>query len=123
MGRRVIGPLSNTIVGGYVEGKTTINPATGAISLDLSTSNVFVLTLTGPVTISIVNSGSVGEVYSALIIVKNSNSRTITWPASVKWPSGAAPAGSAGATAIDVYSIMTEDGGTTYLGAPVGFNY
>lgn len=123
MGRRVIGPFSNTIVGGYVEGKTVISPATGAITLDLSTSNVFVLTLTGPVTITISNSGSVGEVYSAFIIVKNTSGRTITWPGSVKWPSGSAPGTSAGATATDIFTLLTEDGGTTYLGAPVGFNY
>lgn len=44
---------------------------------------------------------------------------TITWPASVEWPSGAAPAAPASGE-TDVYTFFTTDGGSTYYGNQVG---
>jgi len=44
---------------------------------------------------------------------------TITYPSSVKWPSGAAPTAPASGE-TDVYTFFTTDGGTTYYGNQVG---
>lgn len=43
--------------------------------------------------------------------------RTIAWPASVNWAGGAAPTLTSTASAVDVISLLTIDGGTTYDGA------
>lgn len=44
---------------------------------------------------------------------------TIAWPASVEWPSGAAPAAPASGE-TDIYTFFTTDGGSTYYGNQVG---
>jgi hypothetical protein len=44
---------------------------------------------------------------------------TITYPSSVKWPSGTAPAAPASGE-TDVYTFFTTDNGTTYYGNQVG---
>ncbi len=44
---------------------------------------------------------------------------TITYPASVDWPSGTAPTAPASGE-TDVYTFYTTDGGTTYYGFQVG---
>ena len=44
---------------------------------------------------------------------------TLTWPASVDWPSGTAPTAPASGE-TDVYTFYTTDGGTTYYGFQVG---
>jgi len=50
-------------------------------------------------------------------ITQDSVARTITWPASVKWPGGSAPILSTGAGAIDFADLWTDDAGTTWYGA------
>jgi len=44
---------------------------------------------------------------------------TITWPSSVKWPSGTAPDSPASGTK-SMYAFVTADGGTTYYGKLAG---
>ena len=44
---------------------------------------------------------------------------TITYPSSVKWPSGTAPTAPASGE-TDIYTFFTTDGGTTYYGNQVG---
>ena len=46
---------------------------------------------------------------------------TLTWPASVQWPAGAAPITPA-AGETDVYTFVTDDGGTTYIGLQTADN-
>lgn len=46
-------------------------------------------------------------------------SRAITWPASFKWPGGVPPTLTQTANAVDIISIMTDDGGTTWFGSYV----
>lgn len=43
-------------------------------------------------------------------------SRTIAWPAAVKWTLGAAPSLTQTANAVDVFSFFTTDAGTTWYG-------
>ena len=45
----------------------------------------------------------------------------ITWPSSVKWPSGTAPTTPAAGTK-DLFTFLTTDGGTTYYGKKAGSN-
>ena len=51
-----------------------------------------------------------------LVVLKQDSvgSRTITWPGTVKWPSGTAPTLSTGANAIDIVSFYYD--GTSYYG-------
>jgi hypothetical protein len=115
--------FSNTIVDsptmkGYKEFANTAS-VTGATTLDLSTTNIYNLTLTGNMTVTLSNPPASGTLYSVMMIVKQdgTGSRTITWPASVKWPNASAPTLSTAANAVDVLNFFTVDGGTTYYGS------
>lgn len=47
-------------------------------------------------------------------------SRLVTWPASVVWPGGSAPMLATAANAVDVITLFSRDGGTTWYGFPTG---
>jgi len=49
--------------------------------------------------------------------------RTITWPASVKWPNGTVPTRTTTANRTDVYSFYTLNGGTDWYGILSIYNY
>ena len=48
------------------------------------------------------------------LVLTNGGSKTITWPASVKWSAGAPPALTE--SGVDVLTFLTADGGTTWYG-------
>lgn len=100
----------------YSEYVSTNATATGAITLDLSTSNFFNLTLTGNITPTFSNPPS-GRMFSFTFVAKQdaTGGRTITWPAGTKWPGGVAPPATTTANAIDIWSVMTYDGGSTWI--------
>ena len=50
-------------------------------------------------------------------------SRTITWPASVRWPNGTVPTRTTTANRTDVYSFYTIDGGSNWYGILSIYNY
>ena len=98
-------------------GANTVSTASTVI--DVSTFNVFNLSMTLNTTVSFTNPPASGTAYSFMLYCKQDGvgSRTITWPASVKWPNSSVPTMSTGANKIDVFNFFTLDGGTTYLGA------
>ena len=49
------------------------------------------------------------------------SSRTITWPSSIEWAGGIAPSAPAGGE-TDVYTLVTDDGGTSYVGVKTADN-
>lgn len=111
--------LVNTKLQRYTEQVTTNTAVTSAYTIDLSTANIFDLTLTANVTFTVTNPPSSGTAQGATIILRQDaiGSRTVTFPASFKWTDGvnANSAISTGANKIDVITIVTVDGGTVYL--------
>jgi hypothetical protein len=105
--------------GRLVEGMTNNATASGTVTLDLSTRNVFNLTLTGNTTIAFSNPPSAGNAQMITIITRQdaTGSRTLTWPASVKWSYSQNPVIATTPNYADVFTLMTIDGGTTYAGA------
>ena len=93
------------------------NSGTSA-TLNLANGNVQKLTLTGNCTITLTSPAS-GAFRSLLLYVfqDGTGSRTITWPASVKWGTAGAPTLSTGASKMDKILLDTVDGGTTWYGA------
>ena len=98
----------------YSEHKQT-SSVSGSTTLDLSQTNVFELTLTGNISFVFSNPPP-STVYTFTLIAKQdaTGSRTITWPASVKWPGAVVPPATTAANAVDIWSGVTYDGGTTY---------
>lgn len=62
--------------------------------------------------------------YSMVIILRqdSTGARTVTWPSSVKWPSDVAPVLTTTASSVDVVSLFTVDGGTTWYGFVAGYD-
>lgn len=95
-----------------------------AATLNLANGNVQKLTLTDNCTLTLTSPAS-GAYRSLMIYVFQDGvgSRTITWPASVKWGTAGAPALSTGTGKMDKILLDTVDGGTTWYGSagPGGF--
>jgi hypothetical protein len=101
--------------------------ASGTTILDLSSANVFdVSQAVNITTLTFANAPASGYAYSFTLIRRKdatATSRTITWPASVKWPSAVAPILTQTTGAVDVFSFLTTDGGTTWLGYISGLDH
>lgn len=87
-------------------------------TLDLSTGTDFSLTPTGAITIAFSNPPASGTAVGFTLEVNNT-SYTLTWPTSIKWHGGSAPAVT---STKEVYAFFTKDGGTTYYGKRAGEN-
>lgn len=108
--------------GAFSEDEDTYASGSGTKNLDVSAATVFrgLGALSGAVTFTFdnpVNSGSAGTI---TIILEDAGSATITWPASVDWPSGTEPTWTSG---IDIVSFVTTDGGTTWYGFLGGLDF
>lgn len=85
-------------------------------TLDLSTGSYFSFTPSGATTVSFTNAPASGKAVGFAVEV-NGDGSAITWPTSVKWPSGTAPTATA---SKEVYAFVTTDGGTSYYGKLAG---
>jgi len=103
----------------YTEYTTTDSAVTTNKAIDLSTGNIFNFTLTGNTAFTITNPPASGVAFSFMVILKQdgTGSRTVTWPAAVKFPNATAPTLSTGASKTDILNFVTVDGGSNYFGA------
>lgn len=85
-----------------------------SVTLDLTTSNNFVHTVTGATTFAVTAKDSDGFQLGTLVLT-NGGAFPVTWPSSFKWADGAPP--SLMAKGIDVITFFTIDGGVTYYAA------
>lgn len=86
--------------------------AVAASTVDCATANYFTKTASGNITWVFSNAPS-GE-YSFVLRLTNGGAYTMTWPASVDWPSGTAP--TLTASGVDLLGFITDDSGTTWRG-------
>ena len=109
----------------YAEKVNAAGNITGATAINYETANVYTATLTGNVTFSITNPPATGRLGSITLILTQdgTGSRTITWPTTTKWAGGAAPAITPTAAAIDIISLFTVNGGTTWYGFTGGLAF
>lgn len=105
----------------YSEAKTAPSSAAGTLTLDIENSNVFETTLTENITtLNFSNPSQTGKACSfTLILTQDSTPRTVAWPASVKWDSGAAPTITT-ASAVYILTFVTVNAGTTWYGFLAG---
>ena len=105
-------------------GKETVSTvaASGATeALDLGAGNVHDLTLTADCTITLTGA-TAGVACSMLILLRQDGTGgwLVTWPGSVSWPDATPPVLATDPNAVDVVSLVTLDGGTTWYGAYQG---
>ncbi len=110
----------------YAETSPTLAISAGTLTIDLESGNVFEVTLTQDVTsLVLVHPPSAGRAGSCSLILKQdaTGGRAFAWPAAVKWAGGAPPAITSAANAVDVYALITRDGGATWYGFPAGRDF
>jgi len=88
-------------------------------TIDLSSGTFFSSSVSSSPTYVFSNPPPSGSAYGFVLKVTSSAAITITWPASVDWSGGGAPA-SPGSGETAIYSFYTSDGGTTYYGFDLG---
>jgi hypothetical protein len=107
------------LAGNYKEGVITANTST-AYTISLATGTFQILTLTGNCTFTF-PTATAGQSFMIFLKQDATGSRTVTWPATVKWPSSAAPTITATASKGDKF-VFTADG-TNWLGSVAGQTY
>jgi len=110
---------AGTFTNGYTEEVATANTST-AYTIDLANGSVQILTLTGNCTYTF-PTATAGKSFTLFQKQDGTGSRTVTWPASVKWPSGTAPTITSTASKGDKF-VFTGDG-TYWWGSVAGQNY
>ena len=101
------------------DSELVVSGTTGSVSLDTQKPQ-FLTAPTGNITFTFANARDSGKLTTFVVIVAmGATARTITWPASVRWPGGATPALS-GANLTDMFAFFSRDGGTTWFGSQVG---
>jgi hypothetical protein len=119
--------LSSSLTFGtaYTETSAAVTAA-ASTTINCATSNNFAVDMAASITsLSFSNVPAAGRVYNMTLVLKQdaTGSRTITWPAAVKWASGTAPTLTTTAGKFDILTLMTNDGGTTWFGFVAGQNY
>lgn len=111
----------------YAEPITPLSITNSGLSIDLTSGNVYSLSLTTNITgISITGARPSGTLHSFTLICNYIDSgRAITWPSSVYWNggSGSAPSLSSGVGRSAIFSFSTQDGGSSYFGFNGGTNF
>ena len=110
---------AGTFTNGYTEETVTANTGT-AYTVDLANGSVQILTLTGNCTYTFPTVAS-GKSFTLLQFQDGTGSRTVTWPATVKWPGGTAPTLTSTASKMDKF-VFTANGSYWY-GSVAGQNY
>jgi len=108
--------------------ETTSAPtiSAGTLTLDLSAAQVFTVSLNANVTtLTISNTPATASrsIGFTLILTADGTARTVTWGAAVLWPAGTSPTLTSTNGKKDVFSLVTTDGGTTWLAFAGGQNF
>jgi len=114
--KAVTADANGDIVASAVFRAVSYNETLGTISssdIDLETGNVFNDLIIANTTYTFSNPPASGVAFGFTLEVTNSGAYTVTWPASVVWAGGAAPALTGGGE-TDVFTFFTLDGGTYY---------
>ena len=112
MPQNLTAPTETYIALGSVSGTKAISGAS---------ANVQSMTIAANTTITLTAGASASECRVLTLIITNGGAFTVTWPASVKWAGGSAPTFSA--AGVDVVTLLTVDGGVTWLGSANGVSY
>ena len=118
------GTTDVTVAGKFTGGKIVLAATdtdtsnTGSVTIDFSTNQNFVLTLTGNVTLANPSTESVGQSGVFVFIQDGTGGRTLSLGTDYESPAGAGITLSTAANAIDVVPYFVKAAGSIQLGAP-----
>lgn len=109
--------LYRPILSDYSEKINNIGNTNSSCNIDLSLGNYVIATLNQSTTFSFSAGTTTGISGFALQLTNGSGGPfTITWPASIRWSAESIPARTTDDGKTDIWSFITTDGGTTWLG-------
>ena len=119
------GVLTSVELKNYAETQTSPTISAGALTLNLANGNTFTVSLNADITtLSITNVPTGSKAVSfTLLFTADGTARTVTWPASVKWPNATTPTLTSTAGQVDIYTFLSVDNGTTWYGMQAGKNF
>lgn len=99
-----------------VDKSVNVSISTNTLTIDLNTGTIFNANLTSNITtLTINNVQAAGQASSFLLnLTADGTARTVTWPASFKWPGGVAPTISTTSGKIDTFAFVSVDGNTSW---------
>jgi len=97
--------------------------STGTLTLNLTGSTTFLVSLNGAITTFSVGGVPSGSTAFTLIFTADGTARSVTWGTAVTWSGGTAPTLTSTANKQDVFTFLTLNGGTNWLGFTGGQNY
>jgi len=117
--------LTTPTITGLIEVKTAPTISAGVLALNCALGNVFAVSLNAAVTsLTFSNIPASGSAFGlTLILAMTGTAYTITWPASVKWPSGTAPTLTSTNLKSDIIILTTVDGGAVWFAMIGGQNF
>ena len=118
--------VQKAVLKNYTETVKAVGNTGTSATLDLADGNVFTATLNGNCTFTFTtgtNSAPNAASFTLILANDSTPSRTITWPASVKWPNNSAPSRTTTASKTDIWTFMTPDNGTTWYGNIALYNF
>jgi hypothetical protein len=117
----VLAELAAAGGGGNDTTLSTVAASGTAQTLDVSAARTYDVTLTGNCTFTLTGAVT-AEAWALTVMLRQdgTGSRLVTWPGSVAWPGGTAPVLSTAASAVDIFVLLTVNGGTTWFGFPTG---
>lgn len=101
-------------ISGYSLAKTSLANVSATTTLDMAAANFFSAQVSGSTSFVFANVPSSVYASGLILEITNGGGYTITWPSSVKWPSGTAPTITTSGT--DVFTFITDDGGSVWRG-------
>ena len=99
------------------------NQAGATVTVDMTLGNHVAMVLTGNIsTLTINNPPPTGKAGMLILYITQDGTggRTFTFPASVKWAGGSAPTVTSAAAATDVFTFVTRNAGSTWIGLSSG---
>ena len=99
-------PATFFVNGSMVSSLNNTVSTNGGITFDLSTSNNFIVNLSGSALLAAVANASTGQSGIIFLIQPPSGSAVVTYHSSWKWPNGIAPIASTIANAVDAVAYM-----------------
>jgi hypothetical protein len=108
----------------YRETSTAPTISSGTLTLDLSGSNFFAVSLNAAITtLTISNTPASSAASFTLELTADGTARAVTWGSAIKWAGGTAPTLTSTSGKKDVFAFYSNDGGTTWQGFIGGQNY
>ena len=99
-----------------------VSSGSGTKAFNVSNGNIFKHTMTGDITVAFTAPGESGPCYTIVLILKmHTSTKTITWPASVKWVEDWVP-NAPNPNLLATYVFYTLNNGVSWQGFQAGNN-